>query len=81
MSCILISNLHVRCESSKKSIAFLDLTVSVKNSKIITNFYVKYTDRHQCLHYLSAYPHHTKQCVVFSQTLRISRLCSYEKTL
>ena len=41
--------------------------------------YVKPTNRHQYLHYLSAHPYHTKKSVVFSQTLRISRLCSSEK--
>ena len=66
-------------ESSKESIAFLDLKVSVKNSKIITDLYVKSTDHHQYLHYLSAHPNHTKRSVVFCQTLRISRLCSYEE--
>ena len=65
-------------ESSKESIAFLDLKV-VKNSNIITDLYVKSTDCHQYLHYLSAHPNHTKRSVVFSQTLRISRLCSYEE--
>ena len=38
-------------ELSKESIAFLDLKVSVKNSKIITDFYLKFTDRYQYLHY------------------------------
>ena len=66
-------------ESSKESIAFLDLKVSVKNSKIITDLYVKSTDFHQYLHCLSAHPNDKKRCVVFSQTLRISRLCSYEE--
>ena len=66
-------------ESSKESIAFLDLKVSVKNSKIIADLYVKSTDLHQYLHYLSAHPNHTKRSVVFSQTLRIGRLCSYEE--
>ena len=66
-------------ESSKESTAFLDLKVSIKNSKIITDLYVKSTDRHQYLYYLSAHTNHTKRSVVFSQTLRISRLCSYEE--
>ena len=66
-------------ESSKESTAFLDLKVSLNNSKIFIDFYVKSTDRHQCLHYLSVHPNHTKQSVVFSQTLRISRVCSYEE--
>ena len=43
------------------------------------DLYVKSTDRHQYLHYLSAHPNHTKRSVIFSQTLRISRLCSYEE--
>ena len=33
-------------ESSKESIAFLDFKVSVKKSKIITDLYLKSTDRH-----------------------------------
>ena len=61
--------------------AFLDLKISVKNSVIITDLNVKSTDRHQYIHYLSAHPNHTKPFVVFSQTLRIGRLCSYEENL
>ena len=34
--------------------------------------------RHQYLHYASSHPGHTKRSVVFSQTLRFSRLCSEE---
>ena len=66
-------------ESSKESIAFLNLKVSVKNSKIITDLNVKSTDRHQYLHYLSAHPNHIKRSVVFSKTLHITVLCSYEE--
>ena len=40
--------------------------------------YVKPTDRHQYLHYLSAHAYLTKKSVVFRQALRISRLCSSE---
>ena len=43
--------------------------------------YVKSTDCHQYLHYLSAHSNHSKQSVVFSQTLRISRLCCYEENI
>ena len=66
-------------ESDKESIAFLDIKVSLRNGKVFTDLYVKPTDRHQYLHYLSAHPYHTKKSVIFSQTLRISRLCSSEK--
>ena len=72
------SNIKFTIESSKESIAFLDLKVSAKSSKIITDLYVKSADCYQYLHYLSAHPNHTKWSVVFSQTLFISMLCSYE---
>ena len=65
--------------SCKENIAFLDLKVSIKNNKIITDFYINETDHHQYLHYLPVHPNHTKLSIVFSQTLRISRLCSYEQ--
>ena len=66
-------------ESSKESVSSFDLKVSVKSSKIIKDLYVKSTDRHQYLHHLSAHPNHTKRSAVFSHTLRISRLRSYEE--
>ena len=66
-------------ESRKESIAFFDLKVNFKNSKIITDLYFKSADHHQYLHYLPAHRNHTKRAVVFSQTLRVSRLCFYEE--
>ena len=66
-------------ESNKESIAFLDIKVSLRKGKVFTEVYVKPTDRHQYLHYLSAHSHHTKKSVVFSQTQRISRLYSSKK--
>ena len=72
------SNIKFTIESSKASTVFLDLNVSAKNNKVITDLYVKSTDCYQYLHCLSAHPNHTKWSVVFSQTLFISILCSYE---
>ena len=63
-------------ESNKESIAFLDIKVSLRNGKVFTDVYVKPTDCPQYLHYLSVHPYHTKKSVIFSHTLRISRLCS-----
>ena len=50
-------------ESSKESVAFLDLKVSVKSIKIIADLYVKSTDRYHYLRYLYAHPNHTKRFV------------------
>ena len=63
----------------KKSIAFLDLNVALNNGRLESNVHVKPTDRHQYLHYSSSHPEHTKRSIVFSQTLRVSRICSREK--
>ena len=43
-----------------------------------TTLHIKSTDRHQYLRYGSSHPEHTAHSVVFSQTLRNSRLCSEE---
>ena len=66
-------------EPNKENTVFLDIKVSLRNGKVYTDVYVKPTDCHQYLHYLSAHPYRTKTSVVFSQTLRISNLCSSEK--
>ena len=57
---------------------FLDLKVKLLNDKTTTDLFVKSTDRHQFLHYTSSHPEHTRRSIVFSQALRISRICSYE---
>ena len=63
-------------ESSKTSIPFLDLKVSLSNGDLSTDLHIKSTDRHQFLHYISSHPNHTKRCSIYSQALRISRICS-----
>ena len=65
-------------EYNVENIPFLDLKMGLKDGKITTDLHVKPTDRHQYLHFSSAHPNHTKRSIVFSQTLRISRLCSSE---
>ena len=68
-------------ESNKESMEFFDIKVSLRNSlrKVCTYVYVKSTDRHQSLHYLPTHPYYTKNSLVSSQTLRISRLRSSTK--
>ena len=69
-------NLRFTYESSEKSISFLDLIITVLEQKLKTALHIKSTDHHQYLHYASSHPEHTKCSVIFSKTLRISRLCS-----
>ena len=70
------SYLKFTYESSKTSISFLDLKVSLSNGDLSTDLHIKSTDRHQFLHYISSHPNHTKRCSIYSQALRISRICS-----
>ena len=63
-------------ESNEKEIPFLDLKVKLNEGKISTDFYIKSTDRHQYLYFTSSYPNHTKRSVVYSQGLRVKRICS-----
>ena len=69
-------NLKFTYDSSKEIFVFLDLKVDLSNGHLETAMYVKPIDRHQYLHYTSSHPDHTKRSMVFSQILRISRLCS-----
>ena len=66
-------------DPNKQSIAFIDKKVSLRNGKFFTDLCVKPTDHHQYLHHFSAHPYHTKTSVFFSQSLRITWLCSSEK--
>ena len=62
--------------SSKENVTFLDLKVKLKRGKMEPDLHVKSTDIHQYLHYTSSHPQHTKRSIVFSQSLRVSRICS-----
>ena len=66
-------------ESSKENISFLDLSIKLSEGQLETDLYVKPTDKHQSLDYSSSHPKHIKGSIVYSQGLRFSRTCSYEK--
>ena len=64
-------------EISSTSIPFLDVLVSVTDTGIKTTQYRKPTDRPIYLTCCSFHPHHIKSSIVFSQLLRLNRMCSY----
>ena len=55
---------------------FSDLHLSLKDGVIFTDLHIKPTNGHRFLHYKSSHPSHIKNSITFSQTLRISTLCS-----
>ena len=62
-------------EVNKESIYFLDHNIRLSDGNISTDLYPKATDRHQFLHYTSSHQDHTKSSIVFSQVLRVSKIC------
>ena len=72
-------NLKFTFECDRNSINFLDLNVKLNNRELTKSVYIKPTDRHQYLHYKSSHPDHIKRSIVYSQTLRASRLCSFKE--
>ena len=70
-------NIKFTYESNKENITFLDLNVCLSGNKLTTELHTKSADKHQYLRYVSTHPAHTKGSIVFSQALRISRICSF----
>ena len=60
------SSLKFTYESSKTSIVFLDLKLSLSNGYLSTDLHIKFTDRHQFLHYTSSHLDHTKRSIIYS---------------
>ena len=60
---------------------FLDLVIKLTDGKIVTDLYCKPTDSHQYLHYDSCHAEHIKRSIIFSQTLRLKRICSQKSDL
>ena len=63
---------------SKNCVPFLYLDVQLSGGELTTNLPIKPTNRHQYLHFTSSHPNHTKRSIVYSQALRVSRICSRE---
>ena len=55
---------------------FLDINISVQNNKLATSVLYKPTDSHSYLLYSSSHPSHVKDSILYSQFLRLRRLCS-----
>ena len=52
-----------------------------KEGRIITDFNCKHTDGYQYLHYDLCSAYHIKRLLIFSQTLRLRRMCSEKNDL
>ena len=73
------TNIKFTYEYNDKRVSFLDLQVDIVEGKFFTSLFVKPTGQHQYLHFWSGHPEHTKRSIIYSQTLRLKRLCYLEK--
>ena len=69
------SDLKFTYESNEKEISFLDLKVKFTEGKLSTDLYIKSRDRHQYLHFASSHHNNTKRSKIYSQGLRVKRIC------
>ena len=74
-------NLRFTQERSRESLNFLDVTVKIQQGEFVTDLYYKSTDGHQYLHFESCHASHTKTSIVYSQALRMKRICSRRSDL
>ena len=64
-------------EWSNKNVNFLDVSVTKKeDGTLLTDLHTKPTDTHQYLHSTLCHPFYCTKSIPYSQTLRLSRICS-----
>ena len=56
----------------------MDLIVKLSKGRLTSDLHVKDTDRHQYLHFISSHPYHTKISIIYSQALRLAKMCTFE---
>ena len=71
-------NIKFTHESSKENVTFLDLIVKLSKGHLTTDLYIKDTDWHQYVHFNSFHPDHTKRSIIYSQALRLTKICTFE---
>ena len=72
------NNIKITHESSKDNAIFLDLIVKLSKGRLTADLHVKDTDRHQYLHFHSFHPDHTIRSIIYSQALRLAKICTFE---
>ena len=61
---------------SREEINFLDVTVRKKSNQLVLDLYIKPTDTYQYLHASSCHVYHSKKSILYSQAVRLNRICS-----
>ena len=75
------NNVTFTHDSSKDNAIFLDLILKLSKGCLTTDLHVKDTDRHQYLHFNSPHSDHTKRSIIYSQALRLAKICTFENDI
>ena len=74
------SKIQFTAEWSNRSIAFLDIMVTIEEGRLTTDLFTyRNTDTHQHLHKYSCHPAHCKSTIAYSQALCLRRICSNDE--
>ena len=68
------STIKFTSDISPTEIAFWDLIIYIKGSKLYTRLHRKNNDRHMCLNFNSEHPMSLKRSLLYSQFLRLKRI-------
>ena len=68
--------LKFTAEYSLDNVNFLDVEVIRNGNKLVTDLYIKPTDTHQYLEFLSCHVYHSKKSIPYRQAFRFNRICS-----
>jgi hypothetical protein len=68
-------------EISETSVSFLDILVSIHGNKLVTSVFYEPTDSRSYRLFSFSHPSYTKRSILFSQFLRLRRICSEEEVL
>ena len=60
----------------REEINFLDVSVMKKSNQLVLDLYIKPTDTYQYLHASSCHVYHSKKSILYSQAVRLNRICS-----
>ena len=61
---------------SESNISYLDTIVYIEGNRLMTKMYTKPTDKHTYLHKSSYHPYSLKKSIIYSQALRVKRICT-----
>ena len=72
------NNIKFTSESSNENIAVFDLIMKLSKGLLTTDLHIKDKDRYQYLHLNCSHSDHTKRTIIYSQALRVTKICAFE---